>query len=634
MAANAHYAQLFDFASADACVGLRPGGRWEAPQSGGLEPEPPLRLASARSFSARCLYRRPDGSAVPLLFRAMPSHGVGEGDPAVRVTFVVPGATPPPEYAWEAESIANAALLHERESVPGGAAARQSALADFALAALREPSTPRLAERGCRLLAEQLSAPLAKVLERTEAVGGLRLIASVGFRSFAEPHSLAPDLPAGFALRVGGAVLLIDESTETRFHPSPMLRAHDVRSGITVPILAQGRAWGSLGAYDTQPRTFTADDVWLAEAVAALLGERIAREAAEHERDRLNRLVEAAPLLAGTFSADGRLRQLNAAARRALGFGVDEAVDTLSITDIFAPTGSPSDRAEVTAILSKGGTYTRECAAKPRGGEPFVAAVSIQGHTDDAGVLRTCSFFGLDVTPAARDREALRLAHEEVQRLARRLARDREEQARHCAMELHDDLGQTLAAARLAVAAIDRAPLGEGPRRVGLALGTLEEAFASLRRISRSMRPFLDPEASVFEAFARLCANQSDRVGMPVQFRGRGAIDSVDRDVATALYRVTQEALSNVARHAQARSASCSLLVQSTRVCLRVEDDGRGFDAADTSRPRGMGLVGMRERALACGGSFSCTSRPGRGTLVRVDIPMPQASGDASHRSG
>jgi signal transduction histidine kinase len=200
----------------------------------------------------------------------------------------------------------------------------------------------------------------------------------------------------------------------------------------------------------------------------------------------------------------------------------------------------------------------------------------------------------------------------------------REDEARRIARELHDEAGQLLATVYFALEALraDVTPAGQG--RLANVFELLHHVEDSLRRIAHELRPTILDDFGLVPALQFLAEGMSRRSGVPIRVGGYtgGRLASA---VETALYRVTQEALTNVIRHAHARQALISVERVQDEIVCRVSDDGRGFVpsgvVADVAE-RGLGLEGIRERVSVLGGRLEISSRPGAGTELVVRVPV------------
>jgi signal transduction histidine kinase len=232
--------------------------------------------------------------------------------------------------------------------------------------------------------------------------------------------------------------------------------------------------------------------------------------------------------------------------------------------------------------------------------------------------------------------EDLRHMMESLRALGARLESVREEERTRISREIHDELGQTLTGIRMDLDRLEERVAGahglpEGERnqidRKILAVRKLVDAgLETARRISRQLRP------SVLDVLGL-------RAGIEWQleeFRARTGIDSdllagaddltdLGEDVATALFRILQEALTNVMRHAHATMVTVRIEREPDAIVMEVMDNGRGFEQGDRPYPVSLGLLGMRERAASLGGMTTITSQPGRGTIVHVRVPLKRA---------
>jgi signal transduction histidine kinase len=261
-------------------------------------------------------------------------------------------------------------------------------------------------------------------------------------------------------------------------------------------------------------------------------------------------------------------------------------------------------------------------------GEEFPIEASISQINDGSGTLYTVML--RDVTGRVKADEALRRSREELRELSANLQNVREEEKTRIARELHDDLGQQLTALKMDLSSVEAA-LGEKTRPVSEIVGQLRDmrrlvdsTVASVRRIAADQRPIMLDDLGLLPAIDWLADDFTNRYGVDVERR----IDAVDilftPPAATAMFRIVQEALTNVARHADATRVTLDIRIDQRDCVLTVTDDGRGSPAPHGPRGSGksFGLIGMRERARMLGGSVSMRTAEGEGFALTVTLPL------------
>jgi signal transduction histidine kinase len=211
-----------------------------------------------------------------------------------------------------------------------------------------------------------------------------------------------------------------------------------------------------------------------------------------------------------------------------------------------------------------------------------------------------------------------------------------EDERRRVARELHDDLGQRLAALKLSMHLFEQELRRDSPPSLGrleVLVGDVDRMIAEVRRISYNLRPLALDDYGLSVALEMLCKEFQRVYNVATNLRVNGSAgDLHDGQLDIALYRVAQGALSNVAKHAAAHTVNIFMDREDNHVVLSVEDDGRGFELASLRNRRdvysGLGLIGMRERSEMLGGTFTIGSEPERGTRVTVRIPISNAHGN------
>jgi signal transduction histidine kinase len=222
-------------------------------------------------------------------------------------------------------------------------------------------------------------------------------------------------------------------------------------------------------------------------------------------------------------------------------------------------------------------------------------------------------------------RRALELSQERLRALSRRLLEVQEEERGRLARDLHDDIGQALTALKIQLESLARAagPVGN---RIVECVETTRHTLERVRQLSLSLRPLQLDDLGLVAALRSHLDRQASVAGLTPHFDAAEAPHGVAPDIETACFRVAQEAINNVLRHARARNLWVRLFTAGGRLALSVRDDGGGFDL-DAAKRRGaagasLGLVGMEERIALAGGTLELRSAPGQGTVLLATFAL------------
>jgi len=204
----------------------------------------------------------------------------------------------------------------------------------------------------------------------------------------------------------------------------------------------------------------------------------------------------------------------------------------------------------------------------------------------------------------------------------------REEEKARLARELHDELAQSLTALKMDTIWVrDHADGGleTVAGKLSEMVAMLDHTVAATRRIAADLRPLLLDDLGLVPAIEWLASSFTQRCGLPCNLCIPDELDlELQEPYATAVFRIVQESLVNVAKHAAASQVTVTLEKFSDAVVLVVQDDGRGFCMTAARKPQSLGLMGLRERAQLLGGTASIKSAPGQGTCIKVSIPLQQ----------
>lgn len=320
------------------------------------------------------------------------------------------------------------------------------------------------------------------------------------------------------------------------------------------------------------------------------------------------------------LDANGNLQEANAEFLRRRGYSVDEGKG-LNVADWDAQ-WTPDQLKERMRQLVDGNAIF-ETQHRCKDGSVFdveVAATSVR-------IANKQLFFCVtrDITERKRTEEALRQANQQLQVLSRRRAEVLEDERRHLSRELHDQIGQSLMAAKMNLRSMPRLRKREKiVARLDDTMAILDQILQQIRQISFDLRPPVLDDLGLAPALQWVLRHQAERAGLSVEFIADVELKRPDPEVETACFRIALEALTNVIRHARARKVFVGLSRVDGSLQLIVRDDGVGFDlagAANRTRRDRLGLAGMDERVMVLGGTFQCKSAPGQGTEVQASFP-------------
>ncbi len=236
-----------------------------------------------------------------------------------------------------------------------------------------------------------------------------------------------------------------------------------------------------------------------------------------------------------------------------------------------------------------------------------------------AGYIGAC----VDVTALKQSEARLRESESQLRRLAARFESAQESERASVARELHDELGQSLTALKLELARTvpDLLKQGIDPGaidRLQSMIGIIDTAQETVRRLATSLRPPALDHLGLAAAIELEAAALARRTGIRCRVVGNRRVAKLDPVQTTAVFRIVQEALTNVVRHANASAITISINGTAGSTSVKIRDNGRGMNADQMADPTAIGLLGMRERAELIGATLSITSNPGKGTIVSV----------------
>jgi len=421
--------------------------------------------------------------------------------------------------------------------------------------------------------------------------------------------------------------------------------ADHVRNWMGVPLVASGKVIGLYSVDKVQPRFFQAEHARLAETLAARaasaiqnaqlfeqsqryvaeLEERIAeRKQAEvalrESEERYRELFENARDAIYVHDLEGTYIRINRAAERLSGFSREEIIGH-NFMEFVAPDHLRHVRESFCSKLAKEGETTYEVDVIAKDGRRVPIEVSSRAIYEN-GVL-------VGVQGMARDITERKMAQDALQMFSRQLIEAQEDERRRIARELHDQIGQVLTAVKMSLYAVQQiCNTSDARSYVKDNIEAVDEALRLVRDLSVDLRPPLLDDLGLITALEWYVDRYARRTGLQVdlQIELPNPEERFSRELETACFRIAQEALTNIVRHANARQILVHLAKEANVLVLSIKDDGVGFEVKRMQKrePRAvtLGLVSMQERAHAAGGTVEIASEISKGTEVRFRLPL------------
>ena len=410
------------------------------------------------------------------------------------------------------------------------------------------------------------------------------------------------------------------------------------------PVKALVRASAQLASGDLSTRTglrhgndelgrLTRTFDHMAQSLQDREQERQLAEETLQTRDKMIRELPLLPAAVCVCDQEGTIELFNRTAVELWGYEPPEQRAGLRFCGshrLFGPDGTPMLHSEspMAEVLRTGCPLrNRELViGRPDGSRVPVLANVVPLRDSEGGMIGAVSCLQ-DITERKQAEEKLLESNDKLQFLSRRLVDSQETERRHIARELHDEVGQTLTVAEMNLQILIQSSRKTPEKgRLKESLQAVERVLEQVRDLSLNLRPSMLDDLGLEPALRWYTGRQASLAGLKAEFRADAMEHRLSPVIETACFRVAQEALTNVVRHARARIVAVELSKQNGHIHLFVRDDGTGFEVAALREQAvlgaSLGLLSMEERATLTDGGFECKSAPGQGTEVHAWFPL------------
>ncbi len=321
---------------------------------------------------------------------------------------------------------------------------------------------------------------------------------------------------------------------------------------------------------------------------------------------------------------NGTIVSWNRGAEELLGYSPEE-IRGKSVS-IITPPDHHDELFRIVEKIRKGEHVDNyETVRVKKDGTRIDVSITVSPIADDSGAIMGASAILRDITERKLVQEELRKSNEQLRDLYRRLQSAREEERTRIAREIHDEFGQTLTALKIDLAWMKKKLDGNQTpvlQKIESMSGIIGSAISSIKKLSSDLRPGILDDFGLHAAIEWQAEEFEKRTGTRCEVKLEMGDVEIDEDVSTAIFRILQETLTNIMRHADAKKVELQLREEQSALVFSIRDDGKGIGKDATSNPHSYGLLGIRERAAAFGGSVEIDSSPGMGTTICVRIPL------------
>ncbi len=354
---------------------------------------------------------------------------------------------------------------------------------------------------------------------------------------------------------------------------------------------------------------------------------RRAGEALKESEEKYRNLIETAHDLIWSLNAEGRITFINEAAHRLYGYSPEELIGK-SIAEVISPEHAATDPDLCRqSVVQDEGTVNYETTLIKRDGTPVVLSTNTVVLRDDTGRVLGVVATSKDITAYRHAVEALKASSKRLRNLSLKLSLIEERERRKIAAELHDQIGQNLALAKIKLGELGASPAlsAELVKSAGFVRELIDTSIQYTRSLTAELSSPLLYELGLEAAVQELAEQVHAKYGLRIDFQKEGDSAPLAEKILIVLHKAVRELLVNVIKHARADKVTLSVRSCETDIKVTIEDNGIGFDVSKLDAPgkeTGFGLFNIRERLESIGGQFTIESRPAHGTRIFLAVPL------------
>ncbi|MEI7736054.1 MAG: CHASE3 domain-containing protein [Ferruginibacter sp.] len=439
--------------------------------------------------------------------------------------------------------------------------------------------------------------------------------------------------PTGTAIRE--AKYIISNDIEHDVHMQPWKEAaleRGYRSSIAVPILKFGKVMGSFNVYAAEKDFFDAEEISLLQEAAGdisfaleIIDKELQRQQAEllitEEKEYSDAIINSLPGIFYLIDEKAKLLRWNKNFETVSGYGAPE-LSSIHALDFFDINEKELVAAAIQTAFETG---SAEIEANFYSKDHKKIPYYFNGFSFKFNNQKCIVGVGTDIYERKTAEEVIKQINKELYELSKHLQTIREEERLQIARDLHDELSQQLTGIKLGMEWLSLKITNEDIKlkdKVNEMVDQIKVTILSVRRITSNLRPTMLDDLGLVAALEWQSIEMKNRHNINIKFRADILEPNPSLEISTALFRIYQEALTNVVRHAAASEVISSLQLVNNKIILEISDNGIGIGNNGKKDNNRFGLIGIKERTFAIGGKFELLSQSGKGTTVKIEVPV------------